>query len=73
MEKTHILATVSIGKRIGIVLSALWLVIIYAGARDYNNTLNMGDFAGFGVIPLTIIWGIYWIIAGFKNKNRGLK
>ena len=49
--------------RLGIVVSVVWVVFVYA-------TSNLEDFVLAGILPLIVIWGMCWIIKGFKNIKR---
>ena len=46
------------------VASVLW--IIFAAAQSIF--INSHEFLMFGIFPVTTLWGILWIIQGFKKK-----
>jgi len=52
--------------RVGLVLSAVWLCLVFLVADDYHRT---GQVLGLGFIPLVIIWGIVWAVAGWKAQR----
>ena len=53
--------------RLFIVLSSLWIAIAFLIAED-----DMQAFFGFGVIPIGIFWGIWWIASGFFLQIKKL-
>ena len=46
--------------RLGIVASAGWIGFVYA-------TADSEEFVLFGILPLIVIWGMYWVVKGFKS------
>ncbi|MEO5327492.1 MAG: hypothetical protein H7829_04530 [Magnetococcus sp. THC-1_WYH] len=48
--------------RIFIVLSILWFLIVFADKSS--------NVIGLGVLPLAILWGIYWIISGVMSSGK---
>lgn len=52
--------------RICIVLSALWLCLVFAVAND-GDRLSLT--LGLGVLPLGVIWGIAWAVAGWRAQR----
>ncbi len=62
--------------KIGIVISSIWLIVltIYRitevpeGLRGIDFDLyDVQQILSFGVLPLGIIWGIWWIRRPSKN------
>ena len=52
--------------RVGLVLSAVWLCLVFLLADDYRR---MGQALGFGLLPLVVIWGILWAVAGWHAQR----
>lgn len=52
--------------RIGLVLSAVWLCLVFLVADEYRR---LGQVLGLGVLPLVIIWGIVWAVAGWRAQR----
>lgn len=49
--------------RLGIVASAGWIALVYA-------TSSWEEFVLAGILPLIVIWGICWVVKGFKSRKR---
>ncbi len=59
--------------RIGIVLSVLWLIFVYLGYEIWWWAFPYPFVKGFiarGVLPLVVLWGLVWIITGFRNEDK---
>lgn len=54
--------------RAGIVLSALWLIVVLVIASNETNATTFVLF--FGVAPLALVWGIVWVVRGFREEKR---
>ena len=64
-----------------IFISAIWLfgVLVYInpwyqsgsglGGGSYGHS-NWNDFFLIGVIPIIVLWGIIWIVQGFRNTQN---
>lgn len=52
--------------RVGLVLSAVWLCLVFLVADEYQR---MGQVLGLGLLPLVIIWGIVWAVAGWRAQR----
>ena len=52
--------------RVGMVLSAVWLCLVFLIADDYRR---MTQVLGLGLLPLVIIWGVVWAIAGWRAQR----
>ena len=49
-------------QRIGIVVSAIWLVIgLVIAMHEYNIMEIIPVFLVIGILPVGICWGIWWI------------
>lgn len=61
--------------RVALVLSAVWLCLVFLLADDYTR---IGQVIGFGLLPLVILWGIFWAFTGWRAQrparaeNRGM-
>ena len=58
-------------KRLAIFLSCGWIIlfVIYAIRRASDGFPWSAEFLGFGISPPFIIWGIHWVISGFKRDK----
>jgi len=57
--------------RIAVFVSFVWLIFIFAVSYDVRSRyrgLNLEQFLVFGVGPLVLFWGVWWIREGFKNR-----
>lgn len=54
--------------RLAIVLSVSWLAI--AGAISASEPRAFLTFLVIGVLPIGIVWGIAWVVAGFRSQSR---
>jgi hypothetical protein len=52
--------------RVGVVLSAVWLCLVFLVADDYHR---IGQVLGLGFLPLVILWGIVWAVAGWRAQR----
>lgn len=52
--------------RVGLVLSAVWLCLAFLIA---DNDHYVGFVLGLGFIPLIILWGIVWAVAGWRAQR----
>lgn len=52
--------------RLAAVLSALWLLLLYALAPSGDTGKVV---AGFGLAPLGLLWGIAWAIQGYRRQH----
>ena len=44
-----------------VVISIVWLVLVYVFLDSTSMFFNMGEFLFLGGLPLIIGWGIFWI------------
>ncbi|MCK5542464.1 MAG: hypothetical protein KAI40_07200 [Desulfobacterales bacterium] len=54
--------------RFGILASILIPIISALFFQPWKNNLTL--FILTGIIPLIVGWGMYWMIAGLKNKTK---
>jgi hypothetical protein len=47
-------------QRIGLTISVVWMLIIFAFICD-KHSLLMADFTIFGILPVLIGWAVWWI------------
>lgn len=52
--------------RAGLVLSAVWLCLVFSVADDYRR---LGQVLGLGLLPLVVIWGIVWAVVGWRAQR----
>jgi len=58
-------------KRLFIFLSCVWILFVAIEAIEESTPFifQWGDFLSIGIFPVIIIWGIYWVISGFKRDK----
>ena len=49
--------------RVGLVLSAVWLCVAFLISEEYRRVTQV---LGLGVLPLVLLWGIAWAVAGWR-------
>ena len=60
--------------RIAIVVSALWLIVSFLVVREGVSSDDfLTLFVSWGFIPLVVVWGIAWIIQGFRGVKRPIE
>jgi len=52
--------------RVGLVLSAVWLCLVFLGSDEYHRS---GQVLGIGMLPLVLIWGGVWAVAGWRAQR----
>lgn len=52
--------------RVGLVLSGVWLCLVFMVADDYHRVQQV---LGLGMLPLVILWGIAWAVAGWRAQR----
>ena len=63
------LADLTIGQRIAVVVGAAWLVVIAGAAAEGYGSFEWDGFFFAGGLPVTLLWGIVWIVAA-KKKDK---
>lgn len=53
--------------RVGLVLSAIWLFLVFLLSSEDHR---IGATLGVGVLPLVVVWGIGWAIAGWRAQRQ---
>ncbi len=66
---------ISMKQRIGILLSAVWLlVVLMLTAMEAGSRLAFEElipFIGFGVLPVVVGWGVWWVLRGRTKTKPG--
>jgi hypothetical protein len=52
--------------RAGLVLSAVWLCLVFLVTDEHQRFMQV---LGLGLLPLVIIWGIVWAVAGWRGQR----
>lgn len=52
--------------RVGLVVSGVWLCIVFLAADEYQR---INQILGLGFLPLVVIWGIFWAVAGWRAQR----
>lgn len=56
-------------RRLAIFLSALWVGFwVWAYLTDTRPFMWDG-FLMFGIAPVALVWGIAWVVAGFRSRG----
>ena len=56
-------------KRLAVFLSAIWFLLIAFFLAVETPTDWLAVLLGVGILPLAALWGIAWVIRGFKQPN----
>jgi len=59
--------------RIAIIMSAIWLIIIIGqtwSSYEGRVYIDIEHFLYIGLLPITIFWGILWIVDGTKKRKE---
>ena len=71
MKFFEMIQKTTIVQRFLISVSIVWLLLMIDDSLvRYDNldfTFDFGDYAKEGLIPVVIVWGLYWIINGIKE------
>jgi len=68
-KSANIMNSFSGKARLGIVVSAVWLLLCSVYFRPWSGELLV--FVLVGLCPVILGWGIIWVIDGYK-KNQGV-
>ena len=60
--------SLSVSIRFGIIASILIPIVSALYFQPWKKDLIL--FVLFGIIPLIIGWGLYWMFAGLKSKDK---
>lgn len=52
--------------RVGLVVSVVWLCLVFLMADEYQRLVQV---LGLGLLPLVILWGIVWVVAGWRAQR----
>lgn len=59
--------------RLGVLISVLWVVGLFAAFKPYSShwdSRSWTEFFGIGIIPVISYLGILWVISGFLRKKK---
>lgn len=66
----------SVWTRLLIVSSSVWIIVSLIRTEPWTtyrsrggSTNDLADFLLTGIIPIIIVWGIFWIWSGYKNYS----
>jgi hypothetical protein len=54
-------------KRLAVFLSALWVTMVLMAYVVDAPSFRWDAFFLFGALPVTLIWNVAWVIAGFRG------
>jgi hypothetical protein len=54
--------------RLAILISFLWLFGLSAVYAPWRGQWLAYFYAGCG--PLIVVWGLYWVVSGFRSRRR---
>lgn len=52
-------------KRLTVFVSIIWSIFMAVYLEPWNN--NALHFIYFGILPVAVVWGIAWVIDGYKK------
>jgi len=62
--------------RVLFVISVLWVFCVLGMSWSYRGLIpdghiyfDLSNFVFFGLIPVVLLWGMIWVIHGFKEKK----
>ncbi len=61
MSKEKIFSRLSGWYRLLAVASIVWVIFFL---------INWDEFLLFGILPVIVIWGVIWIVQGFRQKKQ---
>lgn len=56
-------------QRLGILLSFIWLSLVALWASLGGAGFEWGAFSMLRVFSLAVVWGIFWVRGGGRNKE----
>jgi hypothetical protein len=59
--------------RLLIVFSVLWSILIYAGMEPWEYSDRKQGYIFIGILPVLVLWGIIWIVKGFRRGKKPVK
>ena len=54
-------------KRLAVAASLFWTIFIGVYLEPWRN--NALHFIYFGIMPVAVVWGIAWVIDGYKKER----
>ncbi len=65
--------------RLFIITSIIWMVVVLIGTEPWGTHGVRGggriangweEFLALGVLPIVILWGVAWVLQGFKKDKK---
>ena len=53
--------------RLALFVSAVWLIIAALWLKPWGGNLIL--FAGAGVFPVLVFWGVVWVVTGYRRRD----
>lgn len=53
--------------RTGIFLSVAFPVFMILKIKPWDTESGWVDFLAYGILPVALSWGLFWIISGFRK------
>ena len=53
--------------RLAVFLSLVWLVVTALWLKPWGGNLIL--FAGAGVFPVLVFWGVVWVVTGYRRRD----
>ncbi|MBW2710058.1 MAG: hypothetical protein JRD04_12515 [Deltaproteobacteria bacterium] len=54
--------------RLAVMASILWPAVMAFSLRPWNGNQPMFFYVGIG--PVALLWGIFWVLSGFRKGGR---
>jgi len=55
-------------QRLAAFVAVVWIAFAWL-LSSFDYSFNWTFFIGAGVLPVGFIWGLVWVIAGFRQKG----
>ncbi|MBT3255519.1 MAG: hypothetical protein HN366_03525 [Deltaproteobacteria bacterium] len=54
--------------RLAVMVSILWPTVMAFFIKPWNNHWPM--FLYVGIAPVALLWGVFWVLSGFRKGGR---
>ena len=56
-------------ERLAILLSVVWILVEVLIIYSENCGFKVAPFIGYAILPLVILWGIYWVAQAIEREK----
>lgn len=57
-------------RRLAVFLSLLWVGYVTLNSMRRDDTFDLERFLMAGIFPVAFLWGVSWVVAGFRGSKR---